>query len=176
MATGVNRIYRYLDTPADREALTADIKHVRRVVLQLVDYLPREKWYEPRYHNWTPAAMLGHLHLMDNFLHYWMQLALIGIHPRITPGVRDGFNDTMAGVFKHRVMESTIKGIQKNERRICEFILRVPMERFTRQVYSPVWQTYLTVEQGLQEFFLYHWQDHLQTMRQVENMHYESNE
>ena len=118
--------------------------------------------------------MLGHLHLMDSVLMYLTQLALVGIHPRIPPATRDGFNDLMARVFKHRLMETTIKSIQQNERRVCDFILRVPMERFAREVYSPVWQTYLTVEQGLQEFFLHHWQDHLQTIRQVEDTHYES--
>ncbi len=176
MTTEINRTYRFLDTQDDREDLVADIHHVRRVVLQTVDDVPREKWYEPRYHNWTPAAMLAHLHLMDNVLHYLTQMALVGIHPRISEGTRDGFNDLMARVFKNRLMETTIRGIQQNEQRVCDFILRVPMERFTRQVYSPVWQTYLTVEQGLQEFFLFHWQDHLQTIRQVEDMHYESNE
>jgi|FLYN01.1.fsa_nt_gi hypothetical protein len=176
MSTELNRMYRYLDDLADREDLIADIRRVRRVVLQVMDYVPRDKWYEPRYHNWTPAAMLGHLHLMDNFLLYWTQLALVGIHPRISPGMRDRFNDTMARVFKNRLVETTIKGIQGNEGRICDFILHLPMERFTRQVFSPVWQTYLTVEQGLQEFFLYHWQDHLNTMREVEDLRYESNE
>jgi hypothetical protein len=82
----------------------------------------------------------------------------------------------MAWVFKNRLMETNIKSIQHNEPRICDFILHVPIDRFAREVYSPVWQTYLTVEQGLQEFFLFHWQDHLQTIRQVEDMHYESNE
>jgi hypothetical protein len=31
----------------------------------------------------------------------------------------------------------------------------------------------LTVEQAVQEFFLYHWRDHLNTMRQVDDIHYE---
>jgi len=176
MSSEIHRPYRFLDTETDREALVADIRHVRRVVLQRVDYVPRDKWYEPRYHNWTPAAMLGHLHLMDNFLLYWTQLALVGIRPRISPAMRDGFNDLMAAVFKKRRMETTIKGIQMNEQRICDFILRLPMSGYSKPVFSPVWQTYLTVEQGLQEFFFYHWHDHLQTMRQVEDMHYESNE
>jgi hypothetical protein len=176
MSTETHRAYTYLDSQADREALVADIRHMRRVVLQRMEYVPRDKWYEPRYHSWTPAAMLGHLHLMDNFLLYWTQLALLGIHPRISPTVRDGFNDWMAGVFKNRRVETTINGIQKNEGRIADFILRLPINRYSKPVFSPVWQTYLTVEQGLQEFFLYHWHDHLQTMRQVEDMHYESNE
>jgi hypothetical protein len=176
MAGEINRTYRFLDTQDDRENLVADIRHVRRVVLQTVEGLPSDSWYEPRYHSWTPAAMLGHLHLMDNVLRYLIQLALVGIHPAISEGVRDGFNDVMAWVFKNRLMETNIKSIQHNEPRICNFILHVPIDRFAREVYSPVWQTYLTVEQGLQEFFLFHWQDHLQTIRQVEDMHYESNE
>jgi hypothetical protein len=165
-----------LDSDTDRKALVADIKHVRRAVLQLVDYLPHEKWYEPRYHGWTPAAMLGHLHLMDNYLLFAVQMALVGIRPPISPVIRDGFNDLMASVFQKRLVETTINSIKRNEQRIGDFILHLPMDKFTKSVYSPVWQTYLTVEQGLQEFFLFHWQDHLQTMRQVEDMHYESNE
>src|SRR5512134_668183 len=139
MATEINRDYRFLDTQEEREDLVADIRHVRRVLLQLVDSVPGDKWYEPRYHNWTPAAMLGHLHLMDNVLRYLIQLALVGINPPISEGTRDGFNDLMAAVFKNRLMETTIKSIQQNEPRICDFILRVPMERFAREVYSPVW-------------------------------------
>jgi len=176
MSGEVNRTYRFLDTQADREALVAEIRHVRRAVLQLVDDVPREKWYEPRYHNWTPAAMLGHLHLMDNFLLFWLQLALVGIHPPIPAGLRDGFNDLMAEVFRKRVMETTINSVRRNEARVTDFVMRLPVDRFTRPVFAPVAQTYITVEQGLQEFFLFHWQDHLQTMRQVEDMHYESNE
>jgi hypothetical protein len=176
MANEVPRTYRFLDNQEDREDLIADIRRVRRLVLHAVNDLPHDKWYEPRYHNWTPAAMLGHLHLMDNVLLYLTQMALVGIRPRISAGMRDHFNDRTAGIFKNRLVDTTIKSIQKNEQRIGDFILRVPVERFTREVYSPVWQTFLTVEQGMQEFFLYHWQDHLQTIRQVEDMHYESNE
>jgi hypothetical protein len=76
-------------------------------------------------------------------------------------------------VFRNRVVETTIRGIQQNEKRIADFILHLPMDKFTAQVYHIPTNRYLTVEQALQALFLHHWQGHLQSMREVEGIYYE---
>lgn len=173
MTDNSSATYRYLDTEADRKKLVEDFSRTRRLVLQLVDQLPEDKWYEPRYHGWSPAAMLGHLHLMDNLSLWWIQMALVGIRPPVGRGMVDSFNNFMGGVFRQRVVGTTRKGIEKNEARLADFILQLPMDKFTVQVYHPNLGRYLTVEQALQSLFLFHWEDHLRLMREVEGIYYE---
>jgi len=173
METKLNRDYRYLDGEAERLALIEDIKQVRREVLKLADLVPKDKHYEPRYHGWSLAAMLGHLQLMDNLRMWAIELGILGIRVPISPYLLNSFNDTMAGIYRKRVVETTLRGIQKKERIIEDFIMRVPVDKFTKLVYEPAQEIDLTVEQAMQESFLYHWREHLETMRNVDDMHYE---
>jgi hypothetical protein len=165
--------YRFLDTEADRRALVEDIQHVRRDLLKIAQLVPQERWYEPRYHGWSLAAMLGHLQLMDRLLLWLLSLGIIGVQIPLSRQNLDMFNDMMARVYKRRVVEATLRGLDKNEKRITDFIMRLPMDKLSRSVYDPALETTLTVEQGIQEFFLYHWQEHLQTLRLADDMHYE---
>jgi len=173
MTDNSSSTYRYLDTDADRKQLADDFSRTRRLVLQLIDQLPEDKWYEPRYHGWSPAAMLAHLHLMDNLSLLLIQAALVGIRPPIGRRMLDSFNDFMSGVFKRRVVATTRKGVEKNEARLTDFILNLPMDKFTVQVYHPGLGRFITVEQALQSLFLFHWEDHLRLMREVEGIYYE---
>jgi hypothetical protein len=168
-----NVTYRYLDSEADRKRLVEDIRRVRRTVLQMVETVPRDKWYEPRYHDWSLAAMLGHLQAIDNLSLIQLKLALLGIRFPIPMEILNRFNNLTARIFRNRVVETTIHGIQKNEKRIADFIMYLPMDKFTAQVYHPPTNKYLTAEQAVQMLFLYHWQLHLQTMREVEGIYYE---
>lgn len=165
--------YRYLDTEADRQRLIEDIRRMRRAVLQMTEIVPQDKWYEPRYHDWSLAAMLGHLQLMDRLLILNIQLALVGIRFPVPLSMVDNLNNVMARVYQNRVVETSVRGIHRLESNIADFILRLPMDKFTVQVYYPPLNKYLTIEQALQVFFLNHWQAHLQTMREVEGIHYE---
>ncbi|MBL8154944.1 MAG: DinB family protein [Anaerolineae bacterium] len=167
------RNYRYLDSEDDRRALIAEFAQTRQELIRLVRTVPQDKWYEPRYHGWSPAALLGHLQLMDTLSRWYLQLAVMGIAPRVSRGARDGFNDLIARVFRQRVMETTLRGLEQGEKTVTDFILRLPMDAFSKMVYAPERDSYLTVEQALQEFFLMHWQDHLATVRKVDDMHYE---
>lgn len=169
----LNRNYIYLDSDAERRQLVDDIARVRRTVMQLVEVVPEGQWYQPRYHGWSLAAMLAHLHLTDNLCLLDIQLALIGFRPPIPSTLWDRFNDVTTRIFRQRVVETTVRGIQKNEKRVADFILRLPVSKFSKVVYDPPRDRYLTVEQALQEFFLYHWHEHLKTMREVEGISYE---
>lgn len=173
MASEINRNYRYLDTDDDRRQLVEDIRRVRRDLLRVADLVPEAKWYEPRYHGWSLAAMLGHLQLMDTLTLRAMQFALLGVRLPLPENLLNRFNDITARVFKGRVVPTTRHGLERNEARIAAFVLQLPMDRFTRTVYHPALGTSLTLEQAMQEFFYYHWLGHLQTMRQVEDVFYE---
>jgi len=173
MPHGLNFPYRYLDTEADRRSLIAAIQRVRRQVLEIPERVPREQWYEPRYHGWSLAAMLGHLQLMDNLSLALIKMALVGFRPPIPDTVLNNLNDLMARVYRRRVIETTVKGIQKQEAVITRFIMELPIERYTVQVYYPPANRFLTVEQALQVLFLFHWEGHYQTMAQVEGIYYE---
>jgi hypothetical protein len=173
MAAELKRDYRYLDGEAERLALIEDIKQVRRDVLRVADLVPKDKHHEPRYHGWSLGAMLGHLQLMDNLSMWVIELGILGVRVPVSAPLVDSFNDWMAGIYRGRVVETTIRGIQKKEKGIEEFVMRVPVDKFTRLVYHPILQVDLTVEQALQEVFLYHWREHLETMRKVDDMHYE---
>jgi hypothetical protein len=173
MATDFKRDYRYLDSEEDRRQLVEDIRRVRRDVQRVVNLVPDAKWYEPRYHGWSLAAMLGHLQLMDSLSLRAMQLALVGVRVPLPETALNRFNDLMANVYKRRLVSTTISGIQRDEKRITDFVLQLPIDRFTRTVYHPALSTYLTLEQAMQEFFYYHWLGHLKTMREVEDIFYE---
>jgi len=173
MAAETKHEYRYLDGEAERRALIEDIKQVRRDVLQVADLVPPDKQYQPRYHRWSLAAMLGHLQLMDNLLMWLIDLGLVGVRVPVPLLMLNSFNDQMAQVYQRRVVATTIRGIQHKEGVIEAYILRLPVDKFSKLVYDPAQEVTLTVEQAVQEFFLYHWRHHLDTMRKVDDMHYE---
>ena len=173
MAVEQKRDYRYLDGEVERQALIADIQKVRRDVLQIANFVPPDKQFEPRYHGWSLAAMLGHLQLMDNLTMWTVELGIVGIRLPVPLSLLNQFNDQMAGIYRQRRVATTIQGIHKKERAIEAFILRLPVDKFSKLVYDPALEVTLTVEQAVQEFFLYHWLEHLETLRQVDDIHYE---
>ncbi|HLV36972.1 MAG TPA: hypothetical protein VKY59_17745 [Spirillospora sp.] len=162
--------FRYLDSEADRQRLLEDVREVRRAVISMTETVPEEKWYEPRYHGWSLAAMLGHLQMMDNLNMLLIQLALVGVRLPISGYLVDSLNDMMARVFQRRLVSTTVRGIEKKEKAIEKFIRDLPIEKFTLQVFYPPMNKYLTIEQALQVLFLHHWQSHLQTMLDVEGI------
>lgn len=173
MDSELHREFRYLDTEGDRQELAGDIRRVRQSVIQLAENVPVERHYEPRYHGWSLAAMLTHLNTIDNVALFGIQLSLLGIRPPLSPNALDQFNDFTARVFQRRVVATTIRGMKRNEGRIVNFLMTLPLDRFTREVYHPPTRSYLTVERALQQYFLFHWQEHLQTMQKAEGIYYE---
>jgi len=173
MDSGLHRDFRYLDTDADRQELVADIRRVRQSVIQTAESVPQDRHYEPRYHGWSLAALLTHLNTIDSLALIEIKLSLLGIRPAIPLSTLNWFNDSTARLFQRRVVATTLHGMQGNEKRIVDLILTLPMDRFTREVYHPPSGCYLTVERALQQYYLFHWQEHLQTLQRVEGIYYE---
>ncbi len=165
--------YRYLDTETDRQKLIAEMQQVRQAVMDMTETVPEAQWYEPRYHGWSLAAMLGHLQFMDHAHLLLIQMALLGIRFPLSMALIDRFNDTMSGIFRQRVVNASLEGIQSKQDKLTDFILNLPVDKFTTQVYYPPLHRYLTVEQALQVLFLHHWQNHLQTMLDVEGLQHQ---
>jgi hypothetical protein len=173
MNINTQREWRFLDTEADRQALIADIKRVRRAVITLARGVPLDKHAEPRYHGWSVSAMLMHLYVIDSLGMLQIKAALIGISPRLPMAALNGFNNACARLFRQRLIETTIRQIETHQERISAFILALPIEKFTAPVWHPPSRAYLTVERALQAYFLFHWEEHLATMHKVDGIHYE---
>jgi hypothetical protein len=163
------RQYRRLNTDTDRQALVEDIRKVRRDVRRVFDLVPKDRWYEPRYHGWSPAAMLGHLELMDGVLMKMVGSAASGFRWSVSTSMLHQMNGMMAGIFRRRLIETTLAGLERGEGQVIDFVLKMPPERYDRLVYDPPLGIFLTIEQALQEFFLEHWHEHLATMRAVDD-------
>lgn len=173
MESGFSGEFRFLDTEAERQELVADIRRVRQAVIEQAESVPSERYYEPRYHGWSLAAVLAHLNTMDNLVIVGIKLSLLGIRPPVSLNALNAFNDFTAGIFRGRVVATTIRGIQNNEARIADLILTLPLDRFTREIYHPPTGSYLTIERAFQQYFLFHWQEHLETIQRAEGIYYE---
>lgn len=171
MADNIDQTYRYLDTREDREALLKDMHKVREAALKISQIVPENEWYTLRYHGWSLAAMLGHLQLMDSLNLWQIKLALLGIP--VAPGITtvNSFNNFMARIYQNRLLDATRRGIARQERTLADFILNLPVDKFTIQVFHAPSNKYLTVEQAIQVSFLHHWEQHLRTMQEAEGIH-----
>jgi hypothetical protein len=165
-----SRTYLYLDSTEDREKLIAEIRRVRASVLRVIDIVPEADWYTPRYHNWSLGAMLGHLNMMDNLTLLLIQAALLNLRPPVPMRLVNPLNHWMARVYQNRVVESSRRSAIKNEKRIADFILRLPVDQFSKMVYYSPFEQYTTVEKALQDYYVYHWQEHLNTLMTVEGI------
>lgn len=166
----MNGDYIFLDGKVEREQLLRTIHRTREEVVQIIRSIPEDEWYTPRYHGWTPAAMVAHLNTVDTLSLYLIKLALLGFTPTMSTATLNRLNDFMARVFARRVMATSLESVEKNETRIADFITHLPMDKFSKRVFNPGDQKYLTIEQAIQAFFLHHWQTHLHTMREVEGI------
>lgn len=170
---GTDQAMRYLDGDAERHALIADIYKVRQEVIEFAEDVPQAQWYVPRYHGWSLAAMLTHLYLMDHLALIQIKLALLGFPLSVSSATLDRFNDLTSHLFQRRVVATTTQSMLKHQRKIDDFILRLPMDQFTKSIYYPPTGQKMTVEHAIQQYFLFHWRDHLQTLRGEDNIYYE---
>jgi hypothetical protein len=173
MLSRQNLEFRFLDTEEDRKELIADIHRVRQIVIQMAEATPAEKHFEPRYHGWSLAAMLAHLYMMDRLGMWQIKLALVNFAPVVSISLVNHLNDASAKVFARRSIATTLHSIQKYEVHIVDMITTLPVSRFSKRMYYPPLGTYLTVERGIQAYYLFHWHDHLTTMQKAEGIYYE---
>lgn len=165
--------FRFLDTDEERKELLEDIRRVRRTVLEMVDIVGADRHFEPRYHGWSLAAMLTHLSVMDRIGMWQIKLALLDIAPAVPIELVNSFNDTCALIFQRRLVPTTIRGILKHEAQIEDMVIRLPIDRFSKQLYYPPLGINLTIERGIQAYYLFHWHEHLVTMQKAEGLYYE---
>lgn len=165
--------YRNLYDEAEKQKVIQAIRKIRRDVLQAAEAVPPDQWYTPRYHGWSLAGMLGHLQLVDRLAKWMMQASMVGIRLPVPLNVLNGFNDLMAPVLKNRKIETTRKGLERNEAWVIDFIEQLPPAKFDVPVYNLLYQEYVTLEQGVQLYYLFHWHHHYQTMRGVDGIFYE---
>lgn len=165
MTAPPERDYMFLDSAEDREELITQIASSRQTVRQLVEDIPEEDRYAPRYHGWSLGAMLGHLNLSDNLSLFLIRTALAGVPLQVSPGMLDRFNGFSTRMFQKRLVSSSLRGMDVNEERIATFIRRLPIDKFTVQVYHPAQGRFLTTERIVQELFLFHWHDHINEIR-----------
>lgn len=168
-----NRAYRYLDSESDRRALIGDMHYVREAVIHVAQSVPENRRYEPRYPDGSLGALLAHLYASDRLWLWSLQWGLVGLRPPVPSPLLTGLNRLGARVFQKRLTTTTIRGIRRQERRIDEFVLRLPIDKFTRQVWDPGSGQYVTVERALQIAFLFHWQEHLTALHRAEGIFYE---
>jgi hypothetical protein len=161
-------VFRYLDSDADRRELVADVQAVRAAVIGRILALPAAAHHVPRYHGWSPAAMLTHLHLIDSLARIQITFGLIGIAPPIPMRLIDPMNDAFSRWMRARVVSSTVRSLGTGEKAIVRLILTLPMSRFSRRVFYPALGEYLTIERALQAYFVYHWRSHLETIAAVD--------
>ncbi|MBZ0280920.1 MAG: hypothetical protein K8L97_09270 [Anaerolineae bacterium] len=168
MNATIEREYYSLATEENRRILIADMKKVRQEALLYTQIVPQEKWYEPRYHGWSLAFLLAHLQMMDNLTRQLMQAAMLGISLPSTMGLVNFFNDSAARLFKQRKVENAIRQIQQDEPKLIAFVLKATHPKLGRRLYDPAIDRVLTVEQAMQEFFVYHWRWHIEDIAVVD--------
>ncbi|MCU0499169.1 MAG: hypothetical protein MUF87_17590 [Anaerolineae bacterium] len=164
------RNYIYLDGDEERQQLIGQIAKVRLDVLRVVENVPADLWYTPRYHNWSLGAMLGHLNLADRLSLWLIQAALLRIRPRIPLSLVNQANDFMANVYRNRLIDASKRDMQRNEKRITTLIQHLPEDKLALGVYHPALGIETTVERALQDLYVYHWIEHLHTMQSVEGL------
>lgn len=166
----LNQNYIFLDSQEERQELVARIKQVRHAVRGIIESLPEEQWYEPRYNGLSPAALLGHLNFSDNMGILLIKLAMLGLRPATSHAMLHRVNRVTTRLFSRRLVPISLQSLESNQERITALILEMPMEKFTVQVWNPARQHFTTLEKGLQEFLLHHWQHHLSEMHDVEGI------
>ncbi len=160
--------FMFLDSDSDRDELIQQMTDVREQVRAIALRVPEEEWYTPRYHGWSLGAMLGHLNLSDNLGLLQIQLAMRGLNLRLSSTMWDRFNNFTTRIFQRRVVTASLQSMDNNLPRIAEFIRKLKVEVFTRDVFYPPANKNVTLEQAVQVYFLFHWRQHLETMQQTE--------
>lgn len=166
-----NSVFIFLDGDTERRQLIDALKKTRLEVISIAERVPPDQWYEPRYHGMSLGAMLGHLNLMDNLFMLVIRASMSGIRLHLSGRMLGRIYQFTARVFRRRIVTASIRSAMKNEARIAELIQTVPIDQFTREIYSPMHDKKLLLEQALQAFFLHYWQAHLIAMRQAHNDH-----
>ena len=165
------RDYRFLDDEVDRRQFIARMREAREAVIALRSVVPEARWYTERHAGWSLAAILGHLQWMDRLHLLQVQLAIWNLPFPFSARNWARVTDWQQRIFKRRRLGSSVDGIRGALPDQERFILGLDVADFSKRLtYAPTGQV-LTVEQAVQEFLLFHWQDRLRALRIAEGLH-----
>ncbi|MFW5748443.1 MAG: DinB family protein [Chloroflexota bacterium] len=160
----------YLDGPAERRQVVRQISALRQHMREFTASIPSEQWYEPRYDGLTLAAILGHLNFSDNMGLMLLKMAQLGLRPATSERMLKRVNRLTIFLFRRRLIQASLQGMAHNQNRIIDYVLSLPIDQMSKSVWNPARQHFTTIEKGLQEFFIHHWQHHLAQIEAVEGM------
>ena len=165
------REYRFLDDEDDRLQFIARMREVREAFIAMRSVVPEARWYELRHEGWSLAAILGHLQWMDRLHLLQVQLAIWNLPFPFSARTWERVTGWQQRIFQRRLMKSSVDGIRGALPDQEEFILQMAVDDFSKRLtYAPTGQV-LTVEQAVQEFLLFFWQDRLRALRIAEGLH-----
>lgn len=160
----------YIDTPQDRQLILQNVHQVRALVRSVTHSVPQQAYYTPRYHGWSLAVILAHLNWIDTLALVSLKAALLNIRPRFSMASIDRMNNFTARMFAQRTIENSWRATDKNIKRISDFVLYLPMDKFSKAIFYPPHNDYLTVEKALQQYFIGHWTYHLHEILAVDSI------
>jgi len=167
----IRRDYRFLDDETDRRQFIARMRAVREAVIGMRSVVPEARWYVARHEGWSLAATLGHLQWMDRLHLLQVQLAIWNLPFPFSARTWQRVTGWQQRVFRRRLLRSSVDGIRAALVDQERFVLQLSVADFSKRLtYAPTGQT-LTVEQAVQEFLLFHWQDRLRALRIAEGLH-----
>ncbi len=166
----VRRDYQFLDDEVDRRQFIARMREVREAVIGLRSVVPGARWYVARHEGWSLAATLGHLQWMDRLHLLQVQLAIWNLPFPFSAHTWARVSGWQQRIFQRRLLRSSVEGIRAALPDQESFVLQLSVEDFSKRLtYAPTGQT-LTVEQAVQEFLLFYWQDRLRALRIAEGL------
>lgn len=154
-------LYIYLDDDRDRRKFIQQLAATRYEMRRITRIVPENQWYAPRYDGLSLAGTLGHLNFSDNMALLLLNMALVGLRPAPSSKALARVKGLTRRLFQKRLIASSLDSMDRNQERIITFVDNLPVDRFSRSVWNPARQQMTTVERGLQEMLLHHWQHHL---------------
>ncbi len=167
----VQREFRFLDGEDDRLQFIARMREVREAFIAMRSVVPEARWYEVRDEGWSLAAIMGHLQWMDRLHLLQVQLAIWNLPFPFSARTWERVTGWQQRIFQRRLMKSSVDGIRGALPDQEAFVLHMAVDDFSKRLtYAPTGQV-LTVEQAVQEFLLFFWQDRLRALRIAEGLH-----
>lgn len=163
----------FLDGDEERQQVIAQVRQVRADVIAIARQVPEAEHYQLRYGVWSLTQYLVYLWAFDVGGLLLINAAAKGITLKPPYPLVRQIDLGLRSFYARRVVETTIRDIQRKEDDICRFIERVPMSALHRDVFHPAKrgkpQVY-TVEQAIQFYFVRHWQARYMLMKGMEDM------
>jgi hypothetical protein len=173
----MNDFFYYFDGPEERNAVMQQIRDVRAEVFHIASQIPEQHHFLPRYNGRSLAETLVHLQLFDVATLWFIKRSAklredLKLRP---PETLLRHADHLAGrFFRRRLVSTTLEGLRRQEKEICDYIRYVPLEDLHKDVFHPGRREPYTVEKALQVYFIHYWERQCMAMRKTESVFDES--